>query len=149
VRIATTRLVIATDEGVSIADVTSDVNAFVRASGIPHGLCVITIGRDRCFLSIAPDLDDAFDDLLRLARGEVGTPDEPRAATSADAGAGSLGDHADVDMLGHAPPGVMAESLSFAVRDGAVSLGSWDAIVLIDTAGPTHQPIDVTLMGSP
>jgi len=46
-----------------------------------------------------------------------------------------------------APPGFLAESLSFAVRDGEPELGSWEAILLVDSGGPARRAIDVTVMG--
>ena len=147
-RIETTRLEVSTDDGSSVADVTGEVNAFVRSTGIGSGLCVLTVRRDACFLSLAPDLDEAFDDLLRLAQTEPAPPEgDPDPADPALV-SGPAGDRADVDLIGQVPPGVLAESLSVAVRDGALSLGSWDAIVLLDTAGPASRPIEITLMGS-
>jgi thiamine phosphate synthase YjbQ (UPF0047 family) len=144
-RIETTRLTVVTDDGVSIADITSDVNAFVRATGIEQGLCVMTIPREACFLSLAPDLDEAFDDLLRLARdsrsnsaGAGPHAGEPAAASP----------HPVADPDSSSSAGVLAECLSFAVRGGAVQIGNWDAVVLVDTAGPVARAIDITLMGA-
>jgi thiamine phosphate synthase YjbQ (UPF0047 family) len=139
-RIETTRLEVATDEGVSIADITSEVSAFVRSTGILEGLCVMVVGRQGCFLSLAPELDDAFDDLLRLVR-EM----EP----GVEAGArGILSDRADTDTSGSAPPGFLADSISVSVRDGGPDLGSWEAIILVDAAGPARRAVELTVMGS-
>jgi thiamine phosphate synthase YjbQ (UPF0047 family) len=139
-QIETTRIEIATDDGVSIADVTAEVARFVRACGVVDGLCVMMVGRQECFLSLAPDLDDAFDDLLRLVRETAPAPDPALANRGVD-------DRADVDMTGTVPPGVLADSLSFAVHDGSPELGSWDAIVLVDARGPARRAIEVTVMG--
>ena len=35
--VVTTRLEITTDEGVSLADITSEVNAFIKSSGVASG----------------------------------------------------------------------------------------------------------------
>jgi thiamine phosphate synthase YjbQ (UPF0047 family) len=148
VKIETTRLEVSTDEGTSVADVTADVNAFVRSTGIGSGLCVLTVPRDACFLSVAPDLDEAFDDLLRLAQSEPPSADDDLLPLDLAIAGGPAGDRADVDLIGQVPPGVLAESLSLAVRDGMLNLGSWDAILLLDTAGPASRPIEITLMGA-
>lgn len=140
-RIETTRLEVATEEGVSLADLTGDVNAFVRSTGIVDGLCVMMVGRQECFLSLAPDLDEAFDDLLRL----IGEVSRAGAVTRDPA---LVSDRADTDTTGHAPPGFLAESLSFAVRDGSPELGSWEAIVLVDAGGPARRAIELTVMGA-
>jgi len=140
-RIETTRLEIGTDEGVSIADVSNDVHSFVRSTGIVDGLCVMMVGRQECFLSLAPDVDDAFDDLMRLIRQTY----------EIEAGAGGpsmVPDRADTDTAGKAPPGFLAESISFAVRDGHPDLGSWEALLLVDAGGPARRAIEVTVMGA-
>jgi thiamine phosphate synthase YjbQ (UPF0047 family) len=141
-RIETTRLEIATEEGVSIADLTGEVNAFIRSTGVRDGLCVMMVGRHECFLSLAPDLEEAFDDLLRLIR-EAGPP----SVTSRSEGL-PVPDRADVDATGAAPPGFLAETLSFAVREGDPELGSWESILLVDAGGPARRAIEVTVMGS-
>lgn len=140
-RIETTRLEIATDDGTSVADVTADVNEFVRSTGILDGLCVIMVARQECFLSLAPELDDAFDDLIRLVH-EAGDADTRTAREPVES------DRADVDTSGNAPPGFLAESISFAIRDGAPDLGSWEAILLIDAEGPARRAIELTVMGA-
>ena len=140
-QIETTRLEIATDEGTSVADVTSEVNEFIRTTGVVEGLCVMMVGRQECFLSLAPDLDEAFDDLMRLVR-EASDPATRRMPDPA------VSDRADTEMAGNAPPGFLAESLSFAIRDGGPDLGSWEAIVLVDAEGPARRAIEITVMGS-
>jgi thiamine phosphate synthase YjbQ (UPF0047 family) len=142
-RIETTRLEIATDEGVSIADLTGEVSAFIRSTGVRDGLCVMMVGRNECFLSLAPELDDAFDDLMRLIREAA----DPGRTISKDE-LGRVADRADVDVSSPAPPGFLAESLSFAVRDGDPELGSWESILLVDSGGPARRAIDVTVMGA-
>jgi thiamine phosphate synthase YjbQ (UPF0047 family) len=140
-RIETTRLEVATDEGVSIADLTGEVNAFLRATGIRDGLCVMMVGRQECFLSIAPELDEVFDDLMRLIQHTASSSPGPGATDP------MVPDRADTDLSRSAPPGFLAESLSFAVREGAPELGSWEAIVLVDAGGPARRAVEVTVMG--
>ena len=141
-RIETTRLEISTDDGTSVSDVTAEVYDFVRSTGIVDGLCVMMVGRQECFLSLAPELDEAFDDLMRLVR------EAANVVTHHTAGEPLASDRADVDMTGSAPPGFLAESISFAVRDGAPDLGSWEAIVLVDAEGPARRAIELTVMGA-
>jgi thiamine phosphate synthase YjbQ (UPF0047 family) len=140
-RIETTRLEIATVDGVSVADVTPGVNDFIRATGILEGLCVMMVARQECFLSLAPDLDEAFDDLLRLVR----EADDARSRQRPDL---ASADRADTDVAGNAPPGFLAETISFPVRDGGPDLGNWEAIVLVDAEGPARRAIELTVMGS-
>lgn len=140
-KIATTRLEIATDEGVSIADITGDVNAFIASRGIVRGLCVLTVGPSRSGLTLAATLDEEMEDLLRLGRRHL-------SATGAGLGEAAASDRADVEEPGYAPAGVLAYCLSLDIRYAVLHLGNWDAVVLIDAAGPRLNPIDVVLMGS-
>lgn len=142
-RIETTRLEVATDEGVSIADLTGEVSAFIRSTGVHDGLCVMMVGRHECFLSLAPELDEAFDDLMRLLRAAGGTRESIASRDELTAS-----DRADVDTSGASAPGFLAESLSLAVREGALELGNWEAILLVDGGGPARRAIEVTVMGS-
>ena len=141
-RIETTRLVISTDDGTSVTDLTAEVLEFVRSTGVLDGLCVMMVGRHECFLSLAPELDEAFDDLMRLVQ------EANNVATHRTAGEAVASDRADTDLSGSAPPGFLAESISFAVREGAPDLGSWEAIVLVDAEGPARRAIELTVMGS-
>ncbi|MCI0452572.1 MAG: YjbQ family protein [Candidatus Latescibacteria bacterium] len=144
--VATTRLEIATDEGASLADITSDVNAFVRSSGIANGLCVLSAPSVESCLTLSAELDEDVDDLLRLAwthlSGRAGDPAEGPDDPAERA------DRIDVEGAAYAPAGILAECVSLPVREGAVSLGTWEAIVLLGAKGPALRPIDVTVMGT-
>jgi thiamine phosphate synthase YjbQ (UPF0047 family) len=142
-RIATTRLEIVTDVGVSLADITSDVNAFIAARGVARGLCIVTVEPEDAGLSLAAGLDDDMEDLLRLGRRHLPAADRgSRPAEPVQA------DRADVEEPGYSPAGIMAYCLSLAVRQGGLHLGNWEAVVLIDAAGPRRQPVDIILMGA-
>jgi thiamine phosphate synthase YjbQ (UPF0047 family) len=144
VRIATTRLEIVTDVGVSLADITGDVNVFIAAKGVARGLCIVTLEPEDSGLSLAANLDDDMEDLLRLGRRHL----PPSAATSPRPRAPvARADRADVEEPGYSPAGIMAYCLSLAIRQGGLHLGNWDAVVLIDAAGPRRHPVDVILMG--
>jgi secondary thiamine-phosphate synthase enzyme len=143
--VATTRLEIATDEGASLSDVTGEVNAYLRTSGISRGLCVLSAPSQGSCLTLSAALDEDVDDLLRLARCYLAEPvrdelDEP--------GESERRDRLEAEAAGYAAAGVLADCLSLPVRDGAVGLGTWEAIVLLDARGPARRPIDVTVMGS-
>jgi thiamine phosphate synthase YjbQ (UPF0047 family) len=144
--VATTRLEIATDEGASLSDVTSDINSFVRSSGIANGLCVLSAPSDESCLTLSAELDEDVDDLLRLAWTHLaGRPSDPADGTEEP---GERSDRVDTEGAGYAPAGVLAECISLPVREGAVGLGTWEAVVLLDARGPAIRPIDVTVMGS-
>ena len=144
--VATSRLDIATHEGASLSDVTLEVNAFVRSSGVLSGLCILSAASDDSCLTLSANLDEDVDDLLRLARTHLsgfapGAGEENEASPVA-----GRSDRIDFEG-GYTPAGVLADSVSLPVRDGAINLGTWEAIVLLDAKGPAVRAIDVTVMG--
>ncbi len=143
--VATTRLEIATDEGASLSDVTGEVNAYLRASGISSGLCVLSAPSQGSCLTLSAALDEDVDDLLRLARSYLA---EPEYHDVEEPGESERRDRMEAEASGYSPAGVLADCLSLPVREGAVGLGTWEAIVLLDARGPARRPIDVTVMGS-
>jgi thiamine phosphate synthase YjbQ (UPF0047 family) len=138
---------IATHEGASLSDVTVEVNAFVRTSGVQSGLCILsTASHDAC-LTLSGSLDDDVDDLLRLARTHLRGP-APGAGEEIDEPATrDRSDRIDLEGGGYTPAGVLADTVSLPVRDGAVNLGTWEAIVLLDAKGPATRVIEVTIVG--
>jgi secondary thiamine-phosphate synthase enzyme len=135
--VATTRLEISTDEGVSLADVTSEVNAFIKSSGVASGLCIVSTASAGSCLTLSAEFDEDVDDLLRLARTHL----TAMAATEHP-------DRIDIEGAGYIPAGVLADCVSLPIRDGAVGVGSWEAIVLLDGRGPATRPIEITVMGN-
>lgn len=142
--VVTARLEIATDDGASLSDVTGEVNAYLRATGISSGLCVLSAPSEGSCLTLSAALDEDVDDLLRLARSflveATRDDDDPLVLERRD--------RMEADAAGYTPAGVLADCLSLPVRDGVVGLGTWEAIVLLDARGPAQRAIDVTVMGS-
>lgn len=145
--VATSRLEIATDEGASLSDVTLEVNAFVRTSGVRSGLCILSAASEDACLTLSADLDEDVDDLLRLARTHLAGAIPRNDGQTEDWTAADRSDRIDVDDGGYMPAGVLADSVSLPVREGAIGLGSWEAIVLLDAKGPAIRAIDVTIIG--
>ncbi len=142
--VATARLEISTADGASLYDITGDVNAFVKTSGVGPGLCVLSTPSEGSCLTLSAELDEDVDDLLRLARTHLAASTE---SPDPEEG-GERPDRVEADGGGYTPAGVLADSVSLPVREGAVGLGTWEAIVLLDARGPALRPIDVTVMGS-
>jgi thiamine phosphate synthase YjbQ (UPF0047 family) len=137
-RVETTRLQFLSADGVSLNDVTFDLNGFVHRSRVQNGICILTLAAEGVCLTLSPDLDADVDDLLRLARTHLS-----EAADRREAGR----DRVDVDDSGYLPAGVLADALTLPVRDGGLGLGNWEAVVLLDGRGPASRAIDVTVIG--
>lgn len=143
-KIETARLHFNTDDGASLSDVTADVNAFVRDSAFQVGLCIMTVTAAGCCLTLSPDLDEDMDDMLRIIRTHLAERVPEPAVPEESAGSR---DRLDIDDSGYPAAGVVAESITLSIRDGAMNLGSWDSVVLLDARGPRLCPVDITLMG--
>ena len=144
-RIETARIDFNTDDGASLSDITTEVNAFVRDTAFQAGLCVLTVSGEGCCLTLSTDIDDDVDDLLRIVRTHLAAP--PAAVGAPEEASGSK-DRLDVDDSGYPTAGVLADSMTLSIRDGGMNLGSWDAVVLLDAQGPRACSVDVTLMGA-
>jgi thiamine phosphate synthase YjbQ (UPF0047 family) len=140
-------LEIATQGGASLSDVTLEVNAFVQTSGVRSGLCILSAACDDSCLTLSADLDEDVDDLLRLARTHLAQAAFPTSELAEEPTHADRSDRMDFEGGGYTPAGVLADSVSLPVRDGAISLGTWEAIVLLDAKGPAVRAIDVTIMG--
>ena len=143
--VVTTRVEINTDEGVSLSDITSEVNAFVKSSGVASGLCIVSTASAGSCLTLSAEFDEDVDDLLRLARTHLTTA--RLAADEGDDAQSERPDRVDVEGAGYIPAGVLADCISLPIRDGSVGVGSWEAIVLLDGRGPAARPIEITVMG--
>ena len=143
--VATARLEIATDDGASLSDVTGEINAYLRVTGIASGLCVLNASSEGSCLTLSAALDEDVDDLLRVARRYLA---EPVRDAGEDPVQPERRDRIEAEAGGYIPAGVLADCLSLPVRDGALGLGTWEAVVLLDARGPAQRPIDVTVMGS-
>jgi thiamine phosphate synthase YjbQ (UPF0047 family) len=143
VRIETIRLYVPTDDGASLADVTADVNQFVQHTAIRQGLCILTLSGDHCCLTLSPELDEDVDDLFRIVRAHLSAPREEAPVAEP-----ASRDRLDVDDSGYPASGVLADSITVSVREGAMNLGTWEAVVVLDGDGPRTIPLDVTLVGA-
>jgi hypothetical protein len=112
-------------EGVS-TDLTGDVDAFIRATGVRDRLCVMMVDVTTAS-SRWHRLEDAMDD-LRLVRGRMRCTLRRRREPATDA------DRADIDTSGPAPP----DSSSRCRSPCATVSPSWavESILLVDGRGP-------------
>jgi len=137
-KIATTRLDLATDEGIGVADIGETIRAFIASSGVASGVCVLTVSEPGVALSLASDFEDAAEDLIRLGRRWLVGREGPDAAGS---------DRADRDDPGMGSGGVLARCLAFPLRAANLRTGSWESILLLDAAGPRQVAVEITALG--
>src|ERR1700709_382800 len=109
--------------GPGLHDVTDEVRAVVRASGVREGLCTVFIRHTSASLTIQENADPSA--ARRLVAGR------PRGAAGGDPLYTHTAEGPD-DMPSHIKAALTATSLSIPVQHGAPVLGTWQAIYLFE-----------------
>ena len=137
-RIATVRIDLLTLDGVSLHDISDELGTFVSGTGIASGLCVLALGDDVCSLTITDDLEDTYEDFIRMGRDRLGARSSKKRETD-----DRLDDVQDTGFVA----AIASDSITLPVRDGRLATGAWESIVIIDPSGPAERHIDVTVVG--
>lgn len=135
-KIETTRMRIHTAEGVSLYDLTPELDRYVAAAGVRSGLCVIDLHDLPCSLALVEDLDESYEDVIRVARATL----DRAAGEGAD-------DRLDEFGGGLANPVILARSLTLPIENGRPAAGSWTTVLLVESSGGLERHVDVTLLG--
>jgi secondary thiamine-phosphate synthase enzyme len=125
--------------GRSLVDVTERVARVVKDSRIAVGLCNVFIRHTSASLIICENADpDVRRDLERFLSDLVRDGD-PRFVHTAEG---------PDDMPSHVRSVLTATSVSMPVRDGSLSLGTWQGLYLWEHRHRAHRrKLDVTILG--
>lgn len=127
-RQASARLTIATP-GPGFSDFTSAVTAFVRESGLTHGLVTVFCRHTSASLTIQENADpDVQADLMTALDGLA-----PRHAAYVHGAEGPD------DMPAHIRTMVTDSALVLPVIDGRLALGTWQGVYLIEHRDRPHR----------
>jgi secondary thiamine-phosphate synthase enzyme len=118
---------------VQLVDVTAEVRAVVRASGVAEGSCVVFVPHTTAGVTIQENADpDVQRDLLQaLARA---VPDELP-------GAGYR--HAEGNSAAHVKTSMMGNSATVLVEGSDLVLGTWQGVFLCEFDGPRTRRVQV------
>jgi len=139
-------IAVSTQESIAVCDISEDVSAVVKDSGVLEGTVTITSLHTTCAVSVNENEERLFDDmrnfLLKLAppnnsykhndlhlRVNI-PPDEPENAHS----------HLIAMMLGN--------SEVITVHTGKLALGRYQSILLLELDGPRQRRLAVQVMGT-
>jgi secondary thiamine-phosphate synthase enzyme len=143
-RIVIRHLEIATGDGITLHDITPSLRDLVEASGLGNGFVTITSRHTTTALTInefeerlLEDIRNFFARLVpsgdRYLHNDIHLrdcpPDEPENAHS----------HLIAMLLG--------SSEVIALRDGALDLGTWQSVMLVDLDGPRQRTVSVQVYG--
>ncbi|HSG48759.1 MAG TPA: secondary thiamine-phosphate synthase enzyme YjbQ [Longimicrobiales bacterium] len=119
-------------------EITDELQALVRASGIQEGLCTVFVQHTSASLTIQENADpSARRDLEAWMERHVpeGDPHFTHTAEGPD------------DMPSHIRAALTATSLSIPVEDGRLALGSWQGVYLWEHRRTPHTRRCVVHMG--
>jgi secondary thiamine-phosphate synthase enzyme len=120
-----------------LVDVTAEVRAAVRASGVMDGLCVVFVPHTTAGVTIQENADPDVQRDLLLALSH--------AVPDALPGAGYR--HAEGNSSAHVKASLLGSSATVLVEGGAILLGTWQAIYLCEFDGPRTRRVQVKVTG--
>ena len=115
--------------GEGFIDLTNDVRAFLREVGAQQGLATLFIRHTSASLTIQENADPSVLDDLLTALSRLAPQD----------GGWTHNDEGPDDMPGHIRTMLTSTSLQIPVLDGALALGTWQAIYLIEHRARPHR----------
>lgn len=123
-----------------LVDLTADVQAFVRSTGLRDGLCTVFVHHTSASLLVTENADpEVHRDLERFFARLV--PDGDTLFRHDAEGPD--------DMPGHVRCALTQTSISLPVRDGRCDLGTWQGLYLWEHRSAPHQRrLTLTLIGS-
>jgi len=122
---------VSTTERVQLIDVTSDVERFIRDSGVRDGLCLVYAPH----ATVAMIANEQESGLLRDIIEKV-KEDYPK-------GAGWSHDRIDDNASAHLASAFIGSSRIFPVRNGSLVRGTWQSIFLMELDGPRSSRVVV------
>jgi len=115
-------------------DITSRVKAAVTRAKINDGLVSVTVAHTTAAIFVNENADpDVQKDLLTALERMV-----PRDAKY---------EHAEGNGPAHIKAVVVGNSVTLAIRDGAIALGTWQGVYFTELDGPRERSATITVIG--
>jgi secondary thiamine-phosphate synthase enzyme len=123
---------------VQMVDVTSEVRAALRASGVVDGLCVVFVPHTTAAVTIQENSDPDVQRDVVVALARMVPDDAP--------GAGYR--HAEGNSPAHVKASLLGNSVAVPVEGGELVLGTWQGIYLFELDGPRTRRVRVAVVAS-
>ena len=128
------KLTLGTDQRETTVDVTARVRAAVTRSKVREGICVVNIAHTTAAVFVNENADpDVQKDVLTALERMV-----PRDAKY---------EHAEGNGPAHVKAVLVGNSVTLAVRDGEVELGTWQGLYFAELDGPRERTATITVIG--
>ncbi|MCC6029593.1 MAG: secondary thiamine-phosphate synthase enzyme YjbQ [Candidatus Korarchaeum sp.] len=121
-------------ERIQVIDITEDVEAIVRRSGISEGICLVHLPHATAALVANENERGLINDIIRKIREEFVRE-------------GWEHDRIDDNAYAHLASSFIGPSRAFPVSSGRILRGTWQSILLIELDGPRERNVVVTVVG--
>lgn len=136
--IARASVEIRTAARVSVVNVTPECQKALSRAGISNGLAVVTVPHTTCGVCVNEDERGLRDDLEQLAARLVDLV-KPKEGFHHDRVDNNARAHLTAVLIGH--------SATVPVESGALSLGTWQSLFLLEIDGPRTRRLDLVFLG--
>jgi secondary thiamine-phosphate synthase enzyme len=128
------RITVATERREETVDITARVKAAVTRANIAEGIVAVTVAHTTAGVFVNENADpDVQRDLLTALERAV-----PRDAKYA---------HAEGNGPAHVKSVLIGSSVTLAIRDGELALGTWQGIYFAELDGPRERSATITVIG--
>ena len=124
---------------VGVQNVTQEVARLLQGSGIRDGIAVVSVPHTTCGLIVNEDEEGLLEDLRDLAECLL-SPMRPPA--------GFRHDRVDNNAQSHLTSALLGHSVTVPVAGGALDLGRWQSILLIEMDGPRSRTLRAQVLGT-
>jgi secondary thiamine-phosphate synthase enzyme len=138
VKIANASVDIRTAARVAVVNVTAECREALSRTGIARGLAVLTVPHTTCGLCVNEDEPGLRHDLEQLSSRLVDLV-RPQEGFHHDRVDDNASAHLTAVLLGH--------SMTVPVVDGALALGTWQSLFLMEIDGPRTRRLDMIFLG--
>jgi secondary thiamine-phosphate synthase enzyme len=138
VRIATASFDIRTTGRTAVVNVTAEARRALADAGVCRGLAVLTVPHTTCGLCVNEDEPGLRHDLEHMASAlvDVVTPE-----------GGFQHDRVDDNARAHLTAALLGHSVTVAIRDSELGLGTWQSLLLVEIDGPRQRRLDMVFLG--
>ena len=130
-RILTHRLSVATTQPIELLDITEPVQAWVRSTGVTHGLLTVMSPHTTARITVNERETELQQDMVRWL--------EALAPAAADYGHNRVPVDDRLNAHSHLLGLFMNASESIPVSDGVLDLGGWQSLFFVELDGPRLQ----------
>jgi secondary thiamine-phosphate synthase enzyme len=127
------QITVKTGAKTEFADITAQVRDAVRAAGIGAGLCMLFVPHTTAGITINESADPSVsEDILMALNKMVPWHDAYR--------------HAEGNSAAHIKASLMGSSVTVAIQDGNLVLGTWQGVFICEFDGPRSRKVMIHLI---